>query len=89
MRNITISPALNGYVCQVSCTTVVFESRESLVAALTRYLLSPLETEKEFLSKAINPMPETRHENAVQQPRDCGIRGEEQALDQLGSRVHA
>jgi hypothetical protein len=62
MRPITINPALNGYICQVGCQTVVFESAESLLSALRDYLKDPIGTEKRFRENAVNKMPEPQPE---------------------------
>lgn len=60
MREISIRPALNGYICQVGCQQVVFESRTSLITSLDRYLTDPGKVEHEFITKAVNrtPIPE-------------------------------
>ena len=55
MRNITIKPALNGYIVDVGCQTVVFASRIALMHELTRYLEKPSEVEAEYLKDAVNP----------------------------------
>lgn len=56
MRNINIQPVLNGYICQVGCQRVVFNSRESLILALGDYLAHPEAVEKSYLANAINKM---------------------------------
>lgn len=53
-KEITIRPALNGYICQVGCQTVVFESRELLVKRLDDYLTEPAVVEKWFRDHATN-----------------------------------
>jgi hypothetical protein len=66
MRDLTIRPALNGYVVQAGCQQVVFTSRGSLLEALEAYLRDPKGTEALFLNAAVNPM-----DPAVQIPLDC------------------
>lgn len=51
MREIQIRQALNGYVVQVGCQTVVFESKEALLAHLSLYLANPRQYEQEFIKK--------------------------------------
>jgi hypothetical protein len=48
-RGITISPCLNGFVCTIGCQTAVFESCDSLLSALEKYLNNPDKTEKEYM----------------------------------------
>lgn len=54
IRTITITPVLNGFLCQVGCQTIVFKSVGGLVKVLRAYLTNPEETEKLFLGTAIN-----------------------------------
>ena len=56
IREITITPVLNGFVCKVGCQKVVFQSVVDLVRAIERYYQKPEETEKEFLAGAVNKM---------------------------------
>ncbi len=55
-REITILPALNGYICRVGCQTVVFQDRIQLLVELGKYLEKPEETEKRYLTDAVNKM---------------------------------
>lgn len=55
---IQIEPVLNGYVVHVGCQRVVFESREKLILELGHYYAQPLQTEKDYLKNALNPMGE-------------------------------
>ena len=66
MRQITINKALNGFIVNVGCQTLVFEDYERLLVELRRYFISPEVTEKEYLEKygvnldlvgPINPAP--------------------------------
>lgn len=52
IRRIQIEPALNGFVCQIGCQTVVFTSVDSLLEHLGDYLRDPEATEKYFIAKA-------------------------------------
>jgi hypothetical protein len=54
IRDITIKAVLNGFVCQVGCQTVVFESRSELVSALGTYLEKPEDVEKNWRLNALN-----------------------------------
>ena len=56
IREITITPVLNGFVCKVGCQKVVFQSPSELARAVERYYKNPDETEKEFLAGAVNKM---------------------------------
>ena len=56
IREITITPVLNGFVCKVGCQKVVFQSVTDLVRAIERYYQKPEATEKEFLAEAVNKM---------------------------------
>ena len=56
IREITITPVLNGFVCKVGCQKVVFQSASELARAVERYYKNPEETEKEFLAGAVNKM---------------------------------
>ena len=51
MRDVTIHKVMNGYVVQVGCQTLVFETREKLIFELSRYLAAPEQVEKQFLEK--------------------------------------
>ena len=47
-RNISIRAVLNGYVVEVGCQTVVFESHHTLIRELEAYLLHPKEVEERY-----------------------------------------
>lgn len=55
-REIRIVPVLNGYICEVECQRIVFQSRNDLVTALNRYYTNPEEVEKEYTANAVNKM---------------------------------
>lgn len=54
IHNITIKPALNGYIVDVGCKTLVFESQDKLVRELDAYLKNPMEVAEHYLKTAIN-----------------------------------
>lgn len=54
MREVSIAACLNGWICRVGCQTVVFTSRDTLLAWLDRYMKNPTATEAEFLKGAAN-----------------------------------
>lgn len=54
VREITIMPVLNGFVCRVGCQTVVVNSIEALVDGIRDYYRNPKETEKKWISSALN-----------------------------------
>lgn len=59
VRQIMITPVLNGFIAEVGCQRVVFESRGKLLEELRRYLNDPCEVEKVYISQAVNPMENT------------------------------
>ena len=56
IREITITPVLNGFVCKVGCQKVVFESISEMARNLEDYYKNPEETEKRFIKEAVNKM---------------------------------
>lgn len=67
MKNIEIKPALNGYICQVGCQQVVYNSIEHLLAELGNYLRDPKGVEKSYIENAVNRIegvPQTLNETA-------------------------
>lgn len=54
IREITIKPALNGFICRVGCQTVVFESRLKMVEELNRYLEDPKRVEECYRKQSTN-----------------------------------
>lgn len=53
-REIIITPVLNGWLCKVGCTSVVFNKRSDLLDELDKYLKDPDGTEKLYLANAVN-----------------------------------
>jgi len=58
IREISITPVLNGFICKVGCQKVVFESVVSLVQNLEAYLKDPNAVEARFIRDAVNKMPD-------------------------------
>lgn len=48
MYKVTISKAMNGYIAEVGCQTLVFETEGKLINELTRYMNNPDGVEKEY-----------------------------------------
>lgn len=53
-RPVKISFALNGFVAEVGCQTLVYNDRSALLNDLSSYLDNPEATEKRFRETAIN-----------------------------------
>lgn len=53
-RNLIIEPVLNGFVVQVGCQRVVFDSPAKLGAHITEYYTNPSKVEHEFLKNKVN-----------------------------------
>lgn len=58
IREITIKPVLNGFVCKVGCQTVVFGDTETLSRQIKAYYDNPDATEKTYIANAVNRMSE-------------------------------
>lgn len=54
MRNIQITPVLNGFIVNAGCKTVVFTSAAQLGAAVIEYYTDPVATEKRYLANPVN-----------------------------------
>lgn len=76
IREITITPVLNGFVCKVGCQTVVFTSVDELALNIEKYYNNPEEMEKQFLAKAVNQM-NTGPCSVAEPPRERITAGEE------------
>ena len=48
MYEVKIKKAMNGYIVEVGCQTLVFETEGKLINELTRYLNNPGKVEKEY-----------------------------------------
>ena len=49
MHKITISAEANGYTVEVGCKKLVFNDRKLMLKEIGRYLVKPVEVEKEYL----------------------------------------
>lgn len=54
-RPVTITPVLNGYIVQIGCQSLVFNSFELLEVELLRYFKNPTEVEHSYKVNAVNP----------------------------------
>lgn len=54
IRQISIQPALNGYMVHVGSQTVVFTSAEEMCSELLRYYKDPISVEKEYVTLSSN-----------------------------------
>ena len=54
MRDLKITPVLNGFVIKVGCQTVVFTKLADMLSAIENYYTDPEAFEKLFVNKAIN-----------------------------------
>lgn len=54
IHEIKIKAVLNGYIANVGCQTLVFDSREKMLKELDAYLEKPEETEKRYRESALN-----------------------------------
>jgi len=54
MRDITIKPALNGYVVRLGCQRIVFPTRDLLLRALNDYLENPEKIEDSYKYGSLN-----------------------------------
>ena len=50
-HSITINQVLNGFIVQIGCKVVIFETREKMLTELERYLKNRKDVEKEYLEK--------------------------------------
>lgn len=50
-HEIRINSAFNGYVCNVGCKIIVFETLERMLQELKRYLENPVAVELEYRKK--------------------------------------
>jgi hypothetical protein len=56
VRELHITPVLNGFVVKVGCQTVVFRDVESLGEAITKYYHNPKLIEENYIKFAVNKM---------------------------------
>jgi hypothetical protein len=60
VRDIKIHPVLNGFVVEVGCQIVVFDSLVKLNRAIHDYFTDPEGTEKKFIDEAVNDVHDPR-----------------------------
>jgi hypothetical protein len=63
LREITIIPVLNGYICRVGCQSVVFQQRGQMLSEIEKYLIDPEAVEKSYVRDAVNKMPDRPQAN--------------------------
>lgn len=56
LRPIKIKPCLNGFIVEVGCQTVVFNTPDQLGAEISRFYKDPNKVEQEFIAKRVNDM---------------------------------
>ena len=54
VRNIHITPVMNGFVCQIGCQQVVFNTIEDMTDGITKYYRNPKEVEALWVKNALN-----------------------------------
>ena len=54
MKDVVITPVLNGWRVRCGCQEVVFDDRTKLVRELDEYLREPEAVEKRYLATAVN-----------------------------------
>lgn len=53
-RPITVQPVLNGFVVDIGCQRLAFQSAAQLGAAITEYYTDPAKTEKTYITNKVN-----------------------------------
>lgn len=81
IHEIKIKAVLNGYIVNVGCQILVFESRQKLIKELDAYLDKPKETEKKYRSTPhaknvgqgceLGLAPNTLNNNTCTEPRSA------------------
>jgi len=54
MKDIKIKPALNGWIVEVGCKKVVFNSLREMIDEIKAYIADPEEAEKHYMDNAVN-----------------------------------
>ena len=54
MEDIKIKPALNGWIVEVGCKKVVFNSLGEMIDEIKAYIADPEEAEKHYMDNAVN-----------------------------------
>lgn len=63
-RTVTITAVLNGYIVNVGCQTVTFNSKEEMAVALLAYCGDPTTTERKWLTQSVNARLMSPHTGA-------------------------
>lgn len=83
IHNITITPVLNGFICNVGCQTVVFESLDKMTSEISRYYKDPIKVEKEYRQQAVNKeklIADIRPDRPISEAIGGRARGEDMAV---------
>lgn len=54
VRNIHITPVMNGFICQIGCQQVVFNSIGEMTDGIAKYYRNPREVEDFWVKNALN-----------------------------------
>jgi len=54
MKEVTIKPAINGWIVRVGCLTAVAISKEAMLSEIGRYIGDPNGVEAEYAKNALN-----------------------------------
>lgn len=54
MREVTISPVLNGWIVRVGCQTLVYDDKSDLLRDFVAFLEDPVKTERRIVETAVN-----------------------------------
>ncbi len=85
LREVTIKPALNGWIVRVGCQTLVFESTKRMLDEIDMYLDDPDAVERRYREQALN----AKHVFDGAQVEDLGEAVEErQPEPETRYRVH-
>lgn len=70
-RIISITPVLNGFVCQIGCQTVAFNDAKLMAKEIVRYYKNPEAVEKEYVKNAVNKTMLMDVPQPSLPPQDC------------------
>lgn len=72
-RSLIIEPVLNGFIVQVGCQRVVFDSPAKLGAHITEYYTNPSKVEHDFIKNKVNNTMSPTVEGPEPTPREDQI----------------
>ena len=79
MRNLSITPVLNGFIVNTGCQVVVFEGKDKLLKELKRYIKNPTEVEKEYLkNRLFKP-------NDLENTPTCAVEGSRRTATEIAA----